>query len=166
MWKVCRSNVHIGKQLLFAKNRNRVRGAVLGFSKDGAWTDLFENLSVNSLKRDRSNDANLTHLFSHWSIPLNIFIFLHWTQALMHHCTMHKWYNTDVNREIYGIVSNASHKMKTASQSTQRRHLWSSYDFGMVYMMKKLTWMHAAKSMSRPSCFLIFSHWSNQFGNL
>jgi hypothetical protein len=43
----------IGKQLLFANNRNRVRGAVLGLSQDGACTDfsdLFENLSMNSLK--------------------------------------------------------------------------------------------------------------------
>ncbi len=61
-----------------------------------------------------------------------------------------------------------TYKMKTARQSIQRRHLWSSYYFCMVYIKKKneLTWMHAAKSMSRPSCFLIFSHWSNQFGNL
>jgi hypothetical protein len=28
---------------------------VLGFSQDGACTDLLENLSVNSLKRDLSN---------------------------------------------------------------------------------------------------------------
>jgi hypothetical protein len=42
---------------LFANNRNRVRGAVLGLSQDGACTDLFENLSVNSLKGDLSNDT-------------------------------------------------------------------------------------------------------------
>ncbi len=30
----------IGKQLLFTNNRNRVRGAVLGLSQDGACTDL------------------------------------------------------------------------------------------------------------------------------
>ncbi len=45
----------IWKQLLFANDRNRVRGAVLGLSQDGACTDLFENLSVNSLKGDLSN---------------------------------------------------------------------------------------------------------------
>ncbi len=48
----------IGKHLLFSNNRNRVRGAVLGLSQDedGACTDLFENLSVNSLKGDLSSD--------------------------------------------------------------------------------------------------------------
>jgi hypothetical protein len=46
----------IGKQLLFANNRNRVRGAVLGLSQDGACTDLLENLSMNSLKGVLSND--------------------------------------------------------------------------------------------------------------
>ncbi len=56
----------IGTQLLFANNRNRVRGAVLGLSQDGACTDLFENLSVNSYRiLPLSN-----HLFSHWSIPV------------------------------------------------------------------------------------------------
>ncbi len=48
-----------GKQFLFANNRNKVRGAVLVLSQDGAWTDLFENLSVNSLKRDQSNDTKI-----------------------------------------------------------------------------------------------------------
>ncbi len=42
---------------MFANNRNRVRGAVLGLSQDGASIDLFENLSVNSLKGDLSNDT-------------------------------------------------------------------------------------------------------------
>ncbi len=46
-----------GIQLLFANNRNRVRGAVLGLLQDGACTDFFENLSVNSLKGDLSNDT-------------------------------------------------------------------------------------------------------------
>ncbi len=45
----------IWKQLLFANYRNRVRGAVLGLSQDGACTDLFENLCVNRLKGDLSN---------------------------------------------------------------------------------------------------------------
>ncbi len=45
----------IGKQLLLSNNRNRVRWAVLCLSQDGACTDLFENLSVNSLKGDLSN---------------------------------------------------------------------------------------------------------------
>jgi hypothetical protein len=39
----------IGKQLLLSCDRNRVRRVVLGLSEDGACTDLFENLSVNSL---------------------------------------------------------------------------------------------------------------------
>jgi hypothetical protein len=51
------SQPDIGIQLLFANNR--VRGAVLGLSKDGACTDLFENLSVNSLKGDLSNITTL-----------------------------------------------------------------------------------------------------------
>jgi hypothetical protein len=46
-----------GIQLLFANNRNRVRGAVLGLSQDGACTDLYENLSVNSVKGYLSNDT-------------------------------------------------------------------------------------------------------------
>jgi hypothetical protein len=49
------SQPDIGKQLLFANDRSRVRGAVLGLSQDGARTDLFQNLSVNSLKRDLSD---------------------------------------------------------------------------------------------------------------
>jgi hypothetical protein len=44
-------------QLLFANNRNRVPGAVLGLSQDGACTDLFENLSATSLKGELSNDT-------------------------------------------------------------------------------------------------------------
>jgi hypothetical protein len=45
----------IGNQLLISNDRNRVRRVVLGLSQDGACTDLLENLSVNSLKRDLSN---------------------------------------------------------------------------------------------------------------
>ncbi len=46
----------IWKQLLIS-DRNTVRWVVLvlGLSDDGACTDLFENLSMNSLKRDLSN---------------------------------------------------------------------------------------------------------------
>ncbi len=50
-----RRNTVIWKQLLFANDRKRVRRAVLGLSQDGACTDLFENLSVNSLKGDLSD---------------------------------------------------------------------------------------------------------------
>ncbi len=62
MWKVCRSptprrDADIGIQLWFANNRNRVRGAVLGLSQDGACTDMFENFSENSLKGDLSNNT-------------------------------------------------------------------------------------------------------------
>jgi hypothetical protein len=42
----------IGKQLLLSNDRNRVRGAVLSLSQDGASTHLFENFRENSLKRD------------------------------------------------------------------------------------------------------------------
>ena len=49
----------IGNQLLFANNRNRVRGTVLGLLQDGACTDLFENFSENSLKGDLLNDITL-----------------------------------------------------------------------------------------------------------
>jgi hypothetical protein len=45
-------------------------GAVLDLLQDGARTDLFENLSVNSLKGDLSMIPLSNHLFSHWSIPL------------------------------------------------------------------------------------------------
>jgi hypothetical protein len=52
-----RHDADIGIQLLFANIRNRVRGAVLVLSQTGACTDLFENLSENSLKGDLSNDT-------------------------------------------------------------------------------------------------------------
>ncbi len=42
-------------------------------SQEGPCTDIFKNLSVNSLKRDLSNDAIFSPpvLFFHWSIPLS-----------------------------------------------------------------------------------------------
>ncbi|MFN9908593.1 MAG: hypothetical protein ACK56F_21110, partial [bacterium] len=58
----------IWKQLLFANDRNRVRGAVFGLSQDGACTNLFENFRENS---ETYRMVLLpTRLFSHWSIPL------------------------------------------------------------------------------------------------
>jgi hypothetical protein len=45
-----RQNTVIWKQLLFANDRNRVRGAVLGLSQDGACTDLFEKPQREQLK--------------------------------------------------------------------------------------------------------------------
>ncbi len=42
-------------EILISSDINRVRWVVLGFSEDGACTDLFENVSVSSLKRDLSN---------------------------------------------------------------------------------------------------------------
>ncbi len=55
----------IGNQLLLSIDRNRVRGAVLSLSQDGASTHLFENFPKNSLERDLSNDtAANTPLFS------------------------------------------------------------------------------------------------------
>jgi hypothetical protein len=78
MWKACRSPTlyaDIGIQLLFANNRNRVRGAVLGLSQDGACTDLFENLTVNTWREIYCTVYRIlplsNHLFSHWSIPLS-----------------------------------------------------------------------------------------------
>ncbi len=57
MWKVCCSPSLCCylKQLLISNDRNRVRWVVLGLSEDGACTDLFESLSVNSIKGDLSN---------------------------------------------------------------------------------------------------------------
>jgi hypothetical protein len=50
---------------LFANDTNRVRGAVLCLSQDGACTNLFENFSENNLKGDLSNDTtNNPPLFS------------------------------------------------------------------------------------------------------
>ncbi len=49
----------IGKQLQFANIRNRVRGAVLCLSQDGACTNLLENFSENCLKGYLSNDTTL-----------------------------------------------------------------------------------------------------------
>ncbi len=58
-----RHNTAIGKQLLFANNRNRVRRVVLCLSQDGACTDSFENFRENSLKGDLSNDITLNPPF-------------------------------------------------------------------------------------------------------
>ncbi len=76
-----RHHADIGIQFLFANNRNRVRGAVLGLSQDGACTDLFENLSVNSLKGDLSNDAtfkpplfSLISTFNTWFFHLALLL--------------------------------------------------------------------------------------------
>jgi hypothetical protein len=44
---------------LFANDANRVCGAVLGLSQDGACTDSFENFRENSLKGDLSNNITL-----------------------------------------------------------------------------------------------------------
>jgi len=55
----------ICKQLLISNDRNRVRWVVLGLSQDEDWTDLFENFSVNSWKRDLSNNITVIQpLFS------------------------------------------------------------------------------------------------------
>ncbi len=72
------------KQLLFANDRNSISGAVLGLSQDGACTDLFENLSVNSLKGNPSNATTFKPptVFSHWSIPLNSKMQMHDKQSL------------------------------------------------------------------------------------
>ncbi len=45
----------IGKQLLFANNRNRIRWAVFGLPQDEDWIDSFEKFSLNTLKGDLSN---------------------------------------------------------------------------------------------------------------
>jgi hypothetical protein len=47
----------IGNQLLFANNRNRVRGVVLCLSQGGACSNLSENFREYGLKRDPSNDT-------------------------------------------------------------------------------------------------------------
>jgi hypothetical protein len=58
----------IGKQLLLSNDRNRVRGAVLGLSQDGASTNSFENFRENS---ETYRMIPLpARLFFHWSIPL------------------------------------------------------------------------------------------------
>ncbi len=62
----------IGKQLLISNDKNRIRWAILGQSQDGVSTDVFENFSMKSLKRDQSNDTKLNPIFSHWSIPLRL----------------------------------------------------------------------------------------------
>jgi hypothetical protein len=78
-----RRNTVIWKQLLFANDRNRVRGAVLGLSQDGACTDLFENLSVNSLKGDLSNATTFKPpLFS----LVNTFNLMQLVKSLLYMC--------------------------------------------------------------------------------
>jgi len=58
-----RNYADIGKQELFPNVRNRVLGAVLGRSQDGACTNLFENLNVNSLMGDLSNATTFSPFF-------------------------------------------------------------------------------------------------------
>jgi hypothetical protein len=54
-----------GKQLLIAKDRNKVRWLILVLSQDGACIALYENPSENNLKGDLSNDAPVNQpLFS------------------------------------------------------------------------------------------------------
>ncbi len=65
-----RHYANIGTHILFANNRNSVRGTVLSLSQDGACTDLFKNLSVNSLKGDLSNTTTFKPPLFSWSIPL------------------------------------------------------------------------------------------------
>jgi hypothetical protein len=66
----------IGKQLLLANSRNRVRGAVLDLSQDGACTNSCENFRENSLKRDLSNDTTVNPpLFSlvfKWTVTIRM----------------------------------------------------------------------------------------------
>jgi hypothetical protein len=51
--------------------QNTLRWVGLGISQDGACTDLFENLNVNSLKGDLPNVITFNPpLFSQWSISL------------------------------------------------------------------------------------------------
>jgi hypothetical protein len=54
-----RRHTAIWKHLLFASDRNRVRGAVLGLSQDGACANLFENFREHRLKQDLSNDTTI-----------------------------------------------------------------------------------------------------------
>jgi hypothetical protein len=55
----------VGKQLLIANDRNKVRWLVLVLLQDGACMNLYENRSENSLKGDPSNDTTVNpSLFS------------------------------------------------------------------------------------------------------
>ncbi len=60
MWKVCRSPTLCRYlqtiTVLFVNNRNRVRGAVLSLSQDGAW-HFFWKFQREELKGDQSNDT-------------------------------------------------------------------------------------------------------------
>ncbi len=53
----CQLAISHWKQLLCSNNRNRLRWTILDISQDGIWTDFFEKLSKNSLKRDLSIDT-------------------------------------------------------------------------------------------------------------
>ncbi len=44
-------------EFLYSNNRNKLRWAILGLPQDGVCTTLFENFSVNSLKRDLTKNA-------------------------------------------------------------------------------------------------------------
>ncbi len=84
----------IGIQIFISNDRNRVRWVVLRLLQDGPCTDLFENLSKNSLKGDLSNDnivsPPLFSLVNTWPILRStcsfiLYIFSWLAQAAMRH---------------------------------------------------------------------------------
>ncbi len=61
----------IGKQLLLSNDRNRVRGAVLGFSQNGTALICLKIFARTTYCETYRTIPLPTPLFSHWSIPLN-----------------------------------------------------------------------------------------------
>ncbi len=69
----------LGKQLFISNDRNRVRWAVWELAQERVCTDSFENFSVNSLKRDQSNNTKfnppLFSLVNTFNVQLKITCF-------------------------------------------------------------------------------------------
>ena len=76
----------IGKQLLLSNDRNRVRGAVLSLSQDGASTHLFESFREHSLKQDCAAGFALLNLPKGKSLGRSKPETNSYAQALATHC--------------------------------------------------------------------------------
>ncbi len=86
---------------MLANDTNRVRGAVLCLSQDGACTNLFKNFSENNLKRDLSNDtADNPPLFSLVN-TFNVKFFIQFSQSCTHHVLV-------IYRYLFLIISYAT----------------------------------------------------------
>jgi hypothetical protein len=88
IWKLCRSPTlcRYWDTIIVANNRNRVSGEVLGLSQNGSFTDMFENLCVNSLKGDLTNDTTFNHFFLIGQYLISMQIRIKGAKPIRNHC--------------------------------------------------------------------------------